>query len=479
MIRRFFKDALIYGSTSILGRAVSILLLPLFTKLIPPADYGKLDMITVWGSLLAVFVSLEISQGVARYYSGQKDLELRVGYASSSLYFTLLGHAIFLSFVFSCSEWLAAELCNDSSAVAIVKLGAIFISTQSLFRLIQNQIRWDLKPVRYACVGLLQTLVGICISLYFVLELNWGIHGLLWGQILGMSLGICLGLVLSNRIYRLRFDWLLLKEMLMFSFPLVPAAVGTVLALYVDRLAIKELLTLEDVGIYGIAYRFAAPASLLIVGFQMALTPLVYHNHKNPETPEKLACIFRYFLCLGLPAWVFAALFAEDFIGLLTASRFHAASSVLPFLFATALTTGMYVFAPGMGIAKKTKVIAALTVFSALLNGCLNFVLIPVLGLTGAAIATLLSACLSMGGWFYFNHRLYPIPFEWHRIVIATGWAALIVLFLPRLEFAVAMPLAFKTAIGLLFMLSLFPIGLLKISEFKIACNFAFGSRDA
>jgi O-antigen/teichoic acid export membrane protein len=422
---------------------------------------------------------LEISQGVARHYSGEKDLEVRVGYASSSLYFTLFGHAIFLAFVFSCSQWLADELFNDTSAVTLVELGASFISAQSLFRLIQNQIRWDMKPVRYACVSFLQTLVGIGVSLYFVLEMEWGVCGLLCGQTLGMCVGICLGLVLSRGIYRLRFDWFLLKEMLRFSFPLVPAAVGTVVALYIDRLAIKELLTLEDVGIYGIAYRFAAPASLLIVGFQMALTPLVYHSHENPETPGKLASIFRYFLFLGLPVWVFAGFFAEEAIVLLTASKFHMASSVLPFLFAVALTSGMYVFAPGMGIAKKTKVIAGLTIFSACLNGLLNYILIPIFGLTGAAIATLLSTCVSMGGWFYFSHRLYPIPFEWFPIITAIAWTTLIVLVVPRLEFTGVMSLVVKTSVWVLFVLSLFLVGLLKISEIKLALSFVRLSRNA
>jgi hypothetical protein len=84
-----------------------------------------------------------------------------------------------------------------------------------------------------------------------------------------------------------------------------------------------------------------------------------------------------------------------------------------------------------------------------------------------------------MVGWFYFSHRIYPIPFEWFRVLFAIGWTALIAFSFPQLEFVFALPFTIKVSICLLFMISLFPIGLLKISEFKIACNFAFGTRDA
>ena len=477
MIHRFFKDTLIYGSTSVFGRALGILVLPLFTKLISPDDYGKLEMITIWGALLMVFVSLEISQGVARYYSGERDVELRVGYASSSLFFNLVGQAIFLTTVFTFSHRLALGLFDDSSTTELVKLGAVFVSSQSLFRLIQNQIRWNMQPLRYAFVTLLQAFFGIGISLYLVLVLKKGILGLLWGQTIGACIGICLGLFVSHDVYRFRYDWPLVKEMLAFSLPLVPAAIGTVASIYIDRMAIKELLTLEHVGLYSIAYRLATPASLLIVGFQMALTPLVYHNCQKPETPENLACIFRIFLCLGLPACFFAALFAEDIVKLLTAPRFHEVSRIFPILFASALTVGMYVFAPGMGIAKKTKILAVLAILGACMNGLLNFLLIPIMGLMGAAVGTLLGAFAMMLGWFYFSHRHYPIPFEWVRILTGIGWTALLVLLLAKLNLEDPIPLLGKTFIALFFLVTLFPMGLLKISELRLFFKYMRGIR--
>ena len=200
----------------------------------------------------------------------------------------------------------------------------------------------------------------------------------------------------------------------------------------------------------------------------MALTPLVYHNHHKPETPENLACIFRYFLCLGLPACFFAALCAEDIVKLLTAPKFHQISSVFPLLFASALTVGMYVFAPGMGIAKKTKILAVLAILGACLNGLLNFLLIPIMGLIGAATGTLLGAFAMMAAWFYFSHRHYPIPFEWMRILAGVGWTVLLVLLFAKFNLEGDIPLLAKTFIALFFLVSLFPIGLLKVSELRL-----------
>ena len=99
------------------------------------------------------------------------------------------------------------------------------------------------------------------------------------------------------------------------------------------------------------------------------------------------------------------------------------------------------------------------------------------MGLMGAAVGTLLGAFAMMLGWFYFSHRHYPIPFEWVRILTGIGWTALLVLLLAKLNLEDPIPLLGKTFIALFFLVTLFPIGLLKISELRLFFKYMRGIR--
>ena len=168
----------------------------------------------------------------------------------------------------------------------------------------------------------------------------------------------------------------------------MPSAIAVFVAIYIDRLAIKSLLDMQSVGLYAIGYRVAAIVSLLLFGFQSALTPLVFNDLDNSNTPNEIARIFRFFLALVLPLLVFIILFSKELLEFITTPAYFKAYSVIPLLGAATLLSNMYIFAPGLFIAKKTSHIAGINIFTATLNICLNFLLIPHLGINGAALAT-------------------------------------------------------------------------------------------
>ena len=208
-------------------------------------------------------------------------------------------------------------------------------------------------------------------------------------QLIGTIAGATLALWLSRYLYRLTFDRAALGAMLRFSIPLVPSGIGVLVTLYIDRVAIRTLMTIADVGLFGIGYRIASITGLLMVGFQVALTPLIYANYRDPRMPDELATIFRAFvgfavlIILGL-----GPLFAREILVIVATPTFYPAAAVVPLLAPALLLSSMYVFAPGLAIAKRTGPIAAIHISSALLNTALNLTLIPLLGISGAALAT-------------------------------------------------------------------------------------------
>ena len=115
-------------------------------------------------------------------------------------------------------------------------------------------------------------------------------------MLVGAFVGCVYGINGLKGSYRWIFNGERLKEMLLFSAPLVPSGIAVFVSHYIDRLMINRFLSLGDLGVYGIGFRLSSIVGLVMVGFQSALTPLIYTNYHLSDTPKQIEAIFRAFL---------------------------------------------------------------------------------------------------------------------------------------------------------------------------------------
>jgi O-antigen/teichoic acid export membrane protein len=421
VLRRIIRDSAIYGAAQVLARGLSIALLPLFTRVLSPLDYGALDILTVFASFAGVVVALEVTQGMARSLADAVDDGTKARYIATALWFAVGTYAVFGGAVLLLAPRLSESLLGSHDYSEAVRLVGIAICGNGIFSVMQNRLRWQLQPARYSLTGLVYTAISLASAVVLVVGLGWGVSGVLAGQIAGAAAGIAVAGRFAGAGSLLLFDRDKLREMLRFSAPLVPSSIGVFLTLYVDRIAIKQLMTLADVGVFGVGYRLASVVSLLLIGIQSALTPLVFTSYREPGTPVHLARIFRSFCGLALLVCLSLALFSRELLTIFAAPAYATGSAVVPFLAPAILLLGMYIFAPGLDIARRTGVVATVNVFAALLNTGLSFALVPRFGIRGAAIATLLSASTLFGTYMAFSQRFYFVPHRWGRLAIAVG----------------------------------------------------------
>ena len=200
--------------------------------------------------------------------------------------------------------------------------------------------------------------------------------------------------------------------------PLVLSGIGVFIALYIDRIAIKDLLGLDELGIYGVGYRFAAVAFLVMAGFQKSLSPLVFKHYKEESTPSDISKIFDIFVIFALFVVSGTILFSKELVVLFTTEVYYSSASLISILTMAVFFSNMYIFTPGISIVKKTKLISVITITAAIMNAILNYALIPVLGLSGAAYATLISAVSAFSLYLFFSFKYYPIPYQVKPILL-------------------------------------------------------------
>jgi O-antigen/teichoic acid export membrane protein len=419
MLRQFFKDSFIYTIPTILSRSIAFLLLPLYTRIISPTEYGVLDLLAVFGSFVNLTVAFEISQGIARYYADGPTAESKVLYASTAFWFTCFCYLIFAVLALANSDWLSKFITGDTHYQMALNIMVLYLTVNGLFYLVQNQFRWELRSKVYSLVSIVFSLVTASSAIMFAYVFKLGLEGILLGMLTGSLVATTVGLWNLKESFRLKFSSKCLKEMLAFSTPLVPSGIAVFVSLYVDRVMLNHFYSLNEVGLYSIGYRLASISGLVMVGFQGALTPLVYKHYKDAATPEHLATIFRYFIVFALFVFLGLALFTQEILWALTTEAYYPAGALVIYMVPATLLANMYIFAPGIGIVKKTKYILYINVVGAMANVSLNWLLIPCFGMEGAAIATLLGSFFVFSCYMVLSQKFYHVRHQWKPIVIS------------------------------------------------------------
>ncbi len=466
MIGALWRDGAVYVVGSILARGIALLMLPLYTRVLAPADYGALDLIVTCGVLVNLVVPLETAQALARFWNEREAGEPRRRLAGTAWSFTLAGYALFAAITLPLAEPIAHSLFGDLRFAGALRAGLTFIAANGLFLLLQNQFRWELRPRAYVAVGVLYALLTMSLVAAFALGLGAGLEGVLWAQFTAAALCTALSLWWLRGTLMFTLHRADLAELLRFSLPLVPAGIAVFASFYVNRLMLNALATLDDVGQFGIASRLAGMVTLVLVGIQGALTPLIYAHHHEPETPARLARLFEGFVAVALVACLAIGLFGRELIATFATADYAAAAPLLIWLAPTALLAQMYIFAPGIAIAKKTTWQLSITLCSAVLGAVLNWMLIPLAGPAGAALATLAAAVLFFGAWLVASQKLYLLPLRGGALAAATLLFVLVALAVPELDAALgAGPMAWAAKLALLLVvaLAMFPLGLLRL----------------
>ncbi|HEX9931953.1 MAG TPA: oligosaccharide flippase family protein, partial [Allosphingosinicella sp.] len=252
MMRALFRDTIIYGLSAVLSRGLSLIVLPIYTRILAPTDYGVLDMVMVVGTFATLLVALEITQALARFYGDTEGAEAKRRMASTALWFTLAAYAVASAIAFAVAEPIAAWLLGSAEMAGALRVGLAGIAANGLFYLVQNQLRFELRSGAYAAISLVYSIAMVGLGVLLGYGFDLGLIGVLWGQFAGTLLAGLLGVWLLRGSWGWTFDGALLRSMLLFSLPLVPSGLASFFTLYSNRLLLNELEGLDAVGLFGV-----------------------------------------------------------------------------------------------------------------------------------------------------------------------------------------------------------------------------------
>jgi O-antigen/teichoic acid export membrane protein len=417
------RDTVLYGVGHVLARSTYLILVPLLTRALAPAELGAVDLLTAGTAIAISLVSLEINQAMARFVPAAADAAEKRRLSSAGLAYAVVAFCTMAILTVIFADQIGRLTVGTANASGVVRAVAIYAAMNGVFLVVQGQLRWELTAGAFALTAVCLAFTSLAAIAWFVLVARAGVTGVFLGQTVGTAIGMVVALTFVRRSFGIVTSLDQLKGMLRFSVPLVPATFAAFISANADRFVISRMLGNAEVGIYGVGYRLASVVGLSLVAFQMALVPLIYSRYQRSTTPLELAALYRGFVVLAATAWLAVSLFAPELIGILATDAYRSSSSVVPFLAAALLITGMASFAPGLWIAGRTGTIAVLSIGTALLAVLLNIALVPMMGIQGAAIAAVTASVCGFAAAMVMSQRHYPVPYSWPFAVLAASLA--------------------------------------------------------
>lgn len=414
-----FRNALWYLLPVIVGNAIPILTLPVFTRLLSVEDYGIYALALVYAIFINGLSNFGLSVGYERNFFESKDDHQRAGLLYATLAFIIGTYLFFavLTFVFKASLSKLIIGSPEHGYILFIAYCATGMTALKTYFLTYFKNTGDARLYVWYTVD--ENLTTVLFSWIMIKYLGMGVSGLLWGQLLASAIVF---LLLSIRFLRklpFTLDFGLLKNSLRLSVPLTPRIFFGVIGNQFDKYMIGLLNTVGGVGVYNLGQKIANVTFTFMTAIQNVFTPQVYKKmfEEGESGGEAIGRYLTPFLYVSVAGGLVLSLFAEELVMLLTPESYHGAISIVT-IFSLLYVTYFFGKQPQLIYAKKTGVTSLLTLLSIALNIGINIPFIYLWGVEGAAWGSLVAGIISGTIAFWVSQKYYRIAWEYPKVIL-------------------------------------------------------------
>lgn len=414
------KNVSVYSFGNILSTGIAFFLLPLYTRVLTPSDYGQLELIYLIASILVVFFGLNISLGYSRVYFIQKDIISRKKLFMSAQAFVLLCSIICCVVMYIYIGNISRPFLSFDQRNNFLKLITLATVMEVLGHVPANNLRVRNEAWPYVKASLLSLIVTVSFTVYFVVIIDMGVAGILYGRLIGAFLSLLYLHYLVRGEFVLRLSFKMILSMLSFSIFLIPSNLSSLVLNMSNRFFLSEYQNLEEVGLFSLGVKIAAVIPLLITEpVKKAFSPYIFDLADDPQKCTRVLSDFVRLFFAGISIFVLViSVFATDLVAIMAPESYQgSSSSVFVLSFSNLILGTAAIVVLAIHITKKTWIVTLIWVFSSVLNIFLNVLLIPGYGKMGAAYATLISIIFILIAYIIAARKVFPLIIPYQSIL--------------------------------------------------------------
>jgi O-antigen/teichoic acid export membrane protein len=416
------SDAVVYGGTRALLKSLSFLLVPLYARFVTPAEFGRLAVVLALVAIVDVLISAGMDGVFARFYFDRDEQGWRRQIIT--LYFLI--ETIYPAFIVfplvAYSASLSDRIFGVETYAAFFVIALVDVYLTNIVDLPMNLTRLRRRRKRFVAYSLLRGLTQILFTVLLVAVWHLNVKGILIASLVAVSVAAVV--TLREYVFDLtrRVNWRVGLEMIQFAWPGIIGGLAFYALGYLDRFFVRHYHGDADTGLYEIAFRYAQIVVVAVLAFRMGWTPWHYPWLRSGRHGEMVARgAAYYFFVTGFLVVLVSAWILPVFDLLMPDSYLDATPAVAPLALAGLVSGAYTVFAVGLNVTKRMRLIPPLACAGAAIAIGLYFLLIPPFSFIGAAWATVAALCCLAALVLAVSNRIYPVPWDWGRIGLAFG----------------------------------------------------------
>lgn len=431
----------IYGLSSMVGRAVNFLLVPFYTaqQVLSTEEFGIMSEFYAYVAFFNIIYQFGMETTYFRYankgdepktfnnvvsfllvislllsgglFAFATPIINYLGYSGKENYIYFLAAVLFIDSVVAV-PFARLRFENQAVKFASVRLGNIFLNIffNVLFLVVFKQIylgNW---------------FSGLSASIHFIYNPTFGVGYVFLANLLANVFFIPM-LISSFKGFRFSFDGSYMKELILYAYPIIFMGIAQMINEVIDRRMLLSLLPegihgnyskLESVGIYSACYKFSMFMSLATQSFRYAAEPFFFSKADKKDAPETYALVLKWFIVATSVIYVAVSVYRFLIADIILRSEvYHTGLVIVPFLLLANLFLGVYYNQSiWYKVTDKTYWGTVITIIGAVITLVLNFILIPIYGYVGSAIATLVCYAFISILSYIIGHKYYPVPYK-------------------------------------------------------------------
>jgi O-antigen/teichoic acid export membrane protein len=441
-MKKLAKDTAIYGVSSILGRFLNWLLVPLYTfKLASSSEYGVVTNLYAWTALLLVILIYGMETGFFRFANKDKSQALRV--YSTTLISVGFSSAIFAFLCVIFSQSIADTLGYSEHSEYIAML-AVVVAMDAFGSIPFAYLRYSNRPIKFAGLKLLMVFTNIIFNIFFLVVCPWiddfAPELISWFYSPTYSVGyvfvsnlfstsiVTLALMIDVVKVKFDFDVALLKKMLRYSLPLLVLGVAGIMNQTVDKIIFPYLYSDKqfaesELGIYGACFKVAMIMMMFTQAFRYAYEPFIFAQHKDKNSLIAYADAMKYYIIFSLLI-LLGMIFYLDVFKFLIDSDYHEGFKVVPIVLFSYVFQGVFFnLSLWYKLSDKTMYGAWFSILGSVITLAINIVFVPIFSYMASAWASFVCYLVIMLLSYYFGQKYMPIKYDLKSIGLYTGVA--------------------------------------------------------
>ena len=441
-LKQLAKQTALYGMSSILGRIINYFLVPLHTSFFKPEELGVVTNLYGYVGLIMIIITFGMETAFFRFASRLKGNQAySVAATAIMIISTLMAVLIFLN-----AELVASfipESGNSPYASQMVRWLAIIVLIDAITAIPFCKLRLDNRPLKFASAKLIAIFLNIGLQVFFliivpvihngeylsslsdftsvIITQDFGIAFIFMANLIANALAATL-LWKEFIAIRINLNWAVLKPMLIYGFPILIAGLAGWISSDLDKTVVALWASggQEAQGVYGQTFKIGVLMVLAIQAFRYAAEPFFFSQSESKTAPKLFAKTLHYFVILGLILFVAVCtninLIANIF---LRSESYRVALFLVPVIMIGKLLNGVYInLSIWFKLKDKTHYGIVFAVVGGVVTLIANFILLPIMGYSGSAIAIVLSYLVMCFSCYFVGRRFMPIPYNFRPLLL-------------------------------------------------------------